>query len=337
MYVKSPLRTAASLLFLKAPLEAQLIVTRRCNLSCGYCTEYDDYSPPVPFETLKERIDALHRLRVVNISILGGEPLMHPQIGEIVEYGNTKAQVSITTNGFLLNEKIVERLNQAKLGNMEISIDTIEKDRTGYIQKSLKTLAPKLTMLKKIAKFDVHINLVLCERTKDLFKETIEEFSKFGFFLGLDLLHEPDGRVAIQGKEYLDLWEHYYKSGIPFSYMDYSYGKQLLEGKRPKWKCRAGSRVLYVDEFGKVQYCSSQRGKLNIPVTEYTFKDLRREHKKFKGCEDGCGLLCVYRDSMLDNAPLTTVKGLVKAFRKGVVLKSPAPPQQAATAPAPAT
>ena len=29
------------------PLLAQMVVTRRCNLSCGYCNEYDDFSPPV--------------------------------------------------------------------------------------------------------------------------------------------------------------------------------------------------------------------------------------------------------------------------------------------------
>ena len=57
MRVKHPLRSAFDVFVLKAPVEAQLIVTRRCNLSCGYCSEYDNFSAPVPLETLKERID----------------------------------------------------------------------------------------------------------------------------------------------------------------------------------------------------------------------------------------------------------------------------------------
>ena len=35
------------------PLIAHLVVTRRCNLSCGYCHEYDKVSPPVPLAALR--------------------------------------------------------------------------------------------------------------------------------------------------------------------------------------------------------------------------------------------------------------------------------------------
>jgi len=71
MRVKHPIRTMLRLVFRRAPVEAQLIVTRRCNLSCGYCTEYDKVSEFIPLEVLKRRIDALHRLRVINIAMLG--------------------------------------------------------------------------------------------------------------------------------------------------------------------------------------------------------------------------------------------------------------------------
>ena len=37
------------------PLLAQVVVTRRCNLACGYCNEYDDFSPPVPTADLDRK------------------------------------------------------------------------------------------------------------------------------------------------------------------------------------------------------------------------------------------------------------------------------------------
>jgi len=319
MRVKNPVRSLFDLVVKKAPLEAQLIVTRRCNLSCGYCTEYDNVSEPVPLDILKERIDALHRLRVVNISMLGGEPLMHPQLSEIVRYSNRRSQVSVTTNGFLITEEMIRQLNEAGLSNLEVSIDTLHADRTGYIQKCMKTIAPKLALLKKHATFDVHVNVVLCERTKETFKTTLEEIQKFGYFIAVDLYHNDQGMIELKGEEYVGLWDHYYEKGTPFSYMEYDYGKQLLLGKRPKWKCRSGARFLYVDEFGKVQFCSAQRNRLNRPVTEYTFKDVRENYKTYKGCEEGCSLLCAFRDSQIDNAPFSTIKALYKAFSHGVM------------------
>jgi len=62
---------------------------------------------------------------------------MHPDIVEIVRYCDRKNQVSITTNGFLLTEKLVKKLNEAGLSNLQISIDAVETDRTGYIQNKL--------------------------------------------------------------------------------------------------------------------------------------------------------------------------------------------------------
>ena len=86
MQVKNVVKFVPRMLFTNAPMDAQLIVTRRCNLSCGYCSEYDNFSDPVPLDVLKERIDILHRLGSANITMLGGEPLMHPDIAELVRY-----------------------------------------------------------------------------------------------------------------------------------------------------------------------------------------------------------------------------------------------------------
>ena len=317
MHVKDPLRTIWRILFLKAPVEAQLIVTRRCNLSCGYCSEYDDFSAPVPLDELKRRIDALHRLRVVNIALLGGEPLLHPNIDEIVAYGNRKSQVSITSNGFLISDTMIERLNDAGLSNLQISIDTLNPDSTLYIQKSLKPLLPKLKRLKRLANFDVHITNVLCENSRDQFRDTVKEIQKLGFSMTANLIHNDRGMVEINGSDYLELWEHHFEYGNPASKIEYDYGKQLLQGQSPQWKCRAGARFLYVDEFGKAQYCSAQRGRLNIPITEYTREDIREQSRTYKGCEQGCSLFCVYRGSMIDNSLLQSMKSAFYIMRNG--------------------
>src|ERR1041385_15682 len=51
---------------------AHIIPTRRCNLACGYCNEYDDHSSPVPIEAMLRRLDLLANLGTSLITISGG-------------------------------------------------------------------------------------------------------------------------------------------------------------------------------------------------------------------------------------------------------------------------
>jgi MoaA/NifB/PqqE/SkfB family radical SAM enzyme len=317
--VKNLLSAVARIVFTNAPLDAQLIVTRRCNLSCGYCSEYDNFSEPVPTNVLKQRIEALHQLHSANITMLGGEPLMHPDIAELVAYAGRKSNTSVVTNGFLLRNGVIESLNEAGLNNLTVSIDTLHADPTRYIQKSLRSLRTRLERLQRLARFDVHVTAVLCESSVADFRELMNEIQGFGFRMSVNLIHNSKGYVTIGGQPYLDLYEEFYREGQPFTYLDYDYGKKLLQGERPDWKCRAGARYLYVDEYGNVQLCASQLGRLAKPLDEYTAKDLREQANTYKDCEEGCSVGCAYRCSLVDNDKPQFVKALLKGFVKGTL------------------
>lgn len=321
MQVKGVLSAIPRVLFSNAPIDAQLIVTRRCNLSCGYCSEYDNVSQPIDLDILKSRIDALHRLHAINITMLGGEPLMHPDIAEVVRYAGRKANVSIVTNGFLLRNGTIEALNQAGLNNLTVSIDTLHADPTRYIQKSFRSLKTRLQRLQNLAKFDVHVTAVLCESSKDDFQELVREVQNFGFRMSINLLHNAKGYIAIEGQPYADLFEDFYQNGKPFTFLDYEYGKKLLAGETPDWVCKTGSRYLYVDEHGDVQLCASQLGRKDFvkPIEEYTAADLNRNAKTAKGCEVGCSVGCAFRCSLVDNDKPQFVSAIVKGAFRGTI------------------
>ena len=320
MQIQDPHRIASRIVFGKAPIDAQLIVTRRCNLSCGYCTEFDDHSAEVPFDELIQSIDALHRLDVINITMLGGEPLLHSRIADLVAYAARKAQVSMTTNAFLLSPRVIADLNAAGLSNMQVSIDAMESDPSRYVQKTFKSLRPKLQRLAELAEFAVHCNLVLCKETIDQFDEIHDALASFAFGVSVNLVHDDTGRVMVEGPDYIKKWTAHFKSGRAVSFLEKSYGLALLQGDRPRWRCRSGSRYLYVDEFGKVQYCSSQRGRLDVPITSYTNEDLRIQGRTRKGCESGCSIFCAYRASQTDNAPMHALASLAQSALSGSFL-----------------
>jgi MoaA/NifB/PqqE/SkfB family radical SAM enzyme len=319
MRIDRPLSSAWNLVVRGAPVEVQLIVTRRCNLACGYCTEYDQHSEEVPYDVLCARIDAIHRLRAANIAMLGGEPLLHSRIADLVRHAAKRAQVSISSNGFLLDRDKIEQLGDSGLANLQISIDGIRPDARHYVQKTLHSLRPKLDRLAAHARFDVHLTTVLCPETLAEFDELMRELERYPFRISINIVHDEHGQIGVQGPEFERAWQRHFASGRPFSFIEEDYGRRLLSGERPNWTCQAGARFLYVGEDGMVELCSAQRGRIGKPITEYTKADLDAHRREPKGCEKGCAVFCAYRDSQLDNDPVALARALVRARRENVI------------------
>src|SRR6476660_9538020 len=85
------------------PLLAHIIPMRRCNLACTYCNEFDDVSKPVPIEEMYKRIDKLGALGTSVVTISGGEPLMHPELDDVIQRIRANGIVAgLITNGYLL-------------------------------------------------------------------------------------------------------------------------------------------------------------------------------------------------------------------------------------------
>jgi len=100
----------------KHPILVHIIPMRQCNLACTYCNEYDDFSKPVPLEEMKKRLDALADMGTSIITISGGEPLMHPDLDEVIRHIRRRGMIAgLITNGFYLSKERIERLNEAGL------------------------------------------------------------------------------------------------------------------------------------------------------------------------------------------------------------------------------
>src|ERR1700723_4202199 len=96
------------------PVLVHIVPTRRCNLACTYCNEFDDFSKPVPASEMIRRIDLPANLGTSIIAFSGGEPLLHPELDDlIVRIRQRGAIAGMITNGLLLTKDRIERLNRA--------------------------------------------------------------------------------------------------------------------------------------------------------------------------------------------------------------------------------
>jgi MoaA/NifB/PqqE/SkfB family radical SAM enzyme len=284
------------------PVMAQIVPMRFCNLSCAYCNEYDKVSEPVPIDEMLRRIDHLARLGTSIITISGGEPLTHPDLDQVIaRMRHHGVMAGMITNGYLLNAERIQRLNKAGLDHMQISIDNVNPDEIS--KKSLKVLDKKLQMLAEHADFHVNINSVVGGGIKNpqdalvIGKRALE----LGFTSTVGIIHDGDGQLKpLQDEErrvYFEMRGMKKKNYSRFNQFQIA----IAEGRPNDWRCRAGSRYLYICENGLVHYCSQQRGWPGVPLSEYTREDVKREFLTEKTCAPNCTISCVHQVSYIDH------------------------------------
>ena len=286
------------------PVLAHVVPIRRCNLSCTYCNEFDDFSKPVPTSEMLHRIDLLAALGTTVIALSGGEPLLHPHLEEIIRRIRRQGSIAeVLTNGYLLTPDRIKRLNRAGLDHMQISIDNVQPDDVS--KKSLKVLDQKLRWLSQLAEFHVNINSVVgasLASPEDALA-IASRASELGLTSTVGIIHDRSGQLQPLNDQQQKVVEEIENLSKPlFSIARHNpFQKNLVRGLPNAWHCRAGSRYLYICEDGLVHYCSQQRGHPAIPLSQYTRDDLDRESQTVKRCAPYCTISCVHRVAMLDS------------------------------------
>ncbi|MEO6924698.1 MAG: radical SAM protein [Bryocella sp.] len=284
------------------PYMAHIIPTRRCNLACSYCNEYDDVSNPVPIDEMRRRIEALGRLGTSVITISGGEPLLHPDLDDVIRaIRKTGAIAGQITHGYFLMPDRIKRLNDAGLDHLQISIDNVMPDAVS--KKSLKVLDAKLRMLAEYADFHVNINSVVGGGTAHAEDALIipKRALELGFSSTIGIIHDGSGQLKPLGDSERKVWDEVRRL-TRRSYSRFNHFQEAIANGKPNdWRCRAGARYLYVDENGIVSYCSQQRGYPGIPVADYTTEMVKREFLTEKSCAPNCTISCVHQVSYIDH------------------------------------
>ncbi|MBP2649953.1 MAG: molybdenum cofactor biosynthesis protein [Firmicutes bacterium] len=156
----------------------RISVTDRCNFRCRYCMppqgkSLHDADESLTYEELLRIIRILGQHGVNKIRLTGGEPLVRRGIVEFIHnirQINTIKDLAMTTNGSLLGKnRMAERLKQAGLDRVNISIDTVDSadfaDITGRGNLDDVLLGLKSALLAGFK--PVKINVVVTEKLSD--------------------------------------------------------------------------------------------------------------------------------------------------------------------------
>lgn len=141
-------------------------ITSRCNLACPICIADAGQQWDMTVEQFRKLIDNLilaeSQIDVLNIS--GGEPLIHPQLLEIIDNALSRPEivrVSISTNGLVLLDQPA-LIHKLKKRNVVISLQFDGFDDKAYeILRGRKLLKQKLAILDVLAESEISTSLTV--------------------------------------------------------------------------------------------------------------------------------------------------------------------------------
>jgi len=129
--------------------DLRVSVTDRCNFRCQYCMPADglpwlEREAVLRFEEIERLVRIFASMGVTDLRLTGGEPLVRRDfptlVGMLTKVGGLR-DVSLTTNGYLL-ERDAAALVDAGINRVNVSLDTLEKDR--FFQMTRRDSLPQV-------------------------------------------------------------------------------------------------------------------------------------------------------------------------------------------------
>lgn len=275
MSLKKTLSVVSRVLASNRPYHVQWMITRKCNYRCAGCNVWcEQDAKELSTEEIKQGLDILRKLGVLEIVISGGNPLLRNDIDEIIEYASRYFITTVYDNGSMATEKI-DALRKADF--VAISIDSLDPEKNDSIkgvkgawEKAVKTVEKlhsegiNVSVSPTISQINLHeiigltryflkkgVPLWYCLYSYDMADQTDSLFS----------IGKPNDVFLIKdNKEFVKLCDVLIEmkrknSNILMTNKVLEAVKTLyLSGKRT-WKCRALQNFFIINPLGNVSGC----------------------------------------------------------------------------------
>lgn len=249
-------------------------LTRNCNLNCLHCRARSDSGPhgnELDLPACKRIIDEILAFSSPTVILTGGEPLLRPDIFEIIEYGRTKGlRMVMAINGTLLTPAKARRLKDAGIIRISMSLDgkdALSHDGFRQVEGSFQSVMAAAAMLREVD-LPFQINTTVTRMNLSDLDEIRHLVRQIGAVAWHVFLLVPVGRgEGLRGEElnavmYEDVLQWLYsveKEGsleIKVTCAPHYYRIVKQKGETPKSAgCLAGKSFLFISNLGIAQPC----------------------------------------------------------------------------------
>lgn len=134
---------------INSPQSLHIDITNRCPLNCVACYKTPGETVNISYHQWQQLISEAEQLKVFQIAIGGGEPMIHPDIVQFIKHvAQTEMSATITTSGFGLNAELLDKLIENGLNHIQISlngstkaVNKLSRDGYQYAIDALKLLS----------------------------------------------------------------------------------------------------------------------------------------------------------------------------------------------------
>jgi len=241
-----------------------LAVTNRCRYHCWHCYNAGRSQVDLPLPVLKQTLAALQEMSVVQVTLSGGEPLLRPDLEEIVASFDARTCLNLNTTGAGLTAERARALRENGLFSIGISLDSpdpAEHDRMRGRQGAFETALQGLQLASEAGLYPY---VVTVASSRLLEPDPFFEFLRFVQKAGGREVHllEPCATGSLQGNTDALLSDRdrqrildYQETAASDESLPILSSFLYLEGEEA-FGCGAGLTHLYLDGSGEVCPCN---------------------------------------------------------------------------------
>ena len=200
-------------------------LTEGCNLRCRHCwiaPKFQDKGhsyPVLSLDLLKSIVDQAKPLGLSSLKLTGGEPLLHPEISEILEYIREEdLNLSIETNGVLCTPEIARQIGACKNPFVSVSLDGADAETHEWVRGVPGCFEAALAGIRNLVSAEIDPQVIMCimRRNKDQMESAVRlaesigaESIKFNLTQPIargDKLHERGDTLNIEELVKLGSW-----------------------------------------------------------------------------------------------------------------------------------
>ncbi|BBE30077.1 hypothetical protein OSSY52_02180 [Tepiditoga spiralis] len=253
-----------------APTEINWGLTYSCNLKCNHCysnSSSQNLKNPLSFDKLKLIMNKIIDAGIFKIIFTGGEPFLNTNLFSLIEIAKkNNIFVHINTNGLLLDDKIIEKLQEYKVDSIRISLDGKNKFEHESLRGKNSNFEKVCSVIEKISKTNITTSIATTINKNNYM--SLEEIIKLSINLGAKnwttfryvKYNKNSYKYALDKYEYYEILKKLYEYKIKYEksielYIEDPLFLFINEGKnRP---CPASNSFFAINPKGDVLLCPS--------------------------------------------------------------------------------